>query len=213
MRKYILWISAAIIMLLMVIGCGKPAPSQAKLGEEFTLALGQSANIASENLRLKFAELVSDSRCPTGATCIWAGEASCLLDITTSQSTYQKVLTQSGGSVSKSFFGDYEISYTVAPYPEVGRQIDKKDYRLILTVKKAALSGGILATFDVIDEQYSIFITNTQTIEQVFALQLGESRATIPSGRIIKGEVSYNQPWSWHIDPDEVSMAEITIEL
>jgi hypothetical protein len=212
MTKYVMAIFTAIALLIST-ACGKPAPLEARLDVEFTLSPGQMANIATENLSLKFVELVSDSRCPTGATCIWAGEASCLLEITTAQSTYQKVLTQSGGSVSKSVVGDYEISFAVEPYPEMGKQIDKKDYRLKLTVKKAALSGGILATFDVINEQYNIFITNTKTIEQVFALQRGESQATIPNGRITKESVSYNQPWSWHIDPDEVSMAEITIEL
>ena len=68
-------------------------------------------------------------------------------------------------------------------------------------------------TFQVIDETYSIFITNKETIEQVFAVQRGESRATIPSGRIVSGSVPYNQPWSWHIDSEEVGMAEFTIEL
>ncbi len=68
-------------------------------------------------------------------------------------------------------------------------------------------------TFQVIDETYSIFITNKKTMEQVFAVQRGESHATIPSGRIVRGSVPYNKPWSWHIDSEDVGMAEVTIEL
>jgi hypothetical protein len=37
--------------------------------------------------------------------------------------------------------------------------------------------------------------------------------ATIPSGRLVRGPVFYNEPWSWHIDPEDIFMAEVTIEL
>lgn len=77
---------------------------------------------------------------------------------------------------------------------------------------ESELSGGILATFDVEGEKYSIFIQNPDTIADVLALQRGESQASIPSGRIIGEPVSYNQPWNWHIDPMDVHMAEFTIE-
>ena len=75
------------------------------------------------------------------------------------------------------------------------------------------LRDGVLATFDVHGERYSIFITNTQTIEQVVALWNGQATASIPSGRVIRGRVSYNKAWSWHIDSEDVSMADATIEL
>jgi hypothetical protein len=75
------------------------------------------------------------------------------------------------------------------------------------------LEGGILATFAVHSERYSIFITNKQTIEQVIALWNGQSEANIPSGRVRKGRMSYNKTWSWHIDPEDITMAENTIEL
>ncbi len=75
------------------------------------------------------------------------------------------------------------------------------------------LEGGILATFDVLGEEYSIFITNEDTIDDVFALEAGTSNATIPSGKLLRGQVSYNKPWSWHIDSEDIVMAEITIEL
>lgn len=75
------------------------------------------------------------------------------------------------------------------------------------------LSGGILVTFDVVGETYKIFITDTETIAEVFAVQNGQSRATIPNGKIVPQPVFYNEPWSWHIDPQDIHMAEMTIEL
>ena len=75
------------------------------------------------------------------------------------------------------------------------------------------LSGGILVTFDVNGENYKIFITNKDTIEEVFSVQRGDSQALIPNGKLINGSVDYNMPWSWHIDSEDIHMAENTIEL
>ncbi len=216
MRKQIIWLSIAILLLSVAFGCGGKTPEQveAGLGEEFTLSIGQSARIPSENLVIKFIEVISDSRCPQGATCIWAGEASSLLKITSAQSTFEIVLTQSGFPQSETSFADYKITFFLQPYPELGKKISEKEYRINLTVTKIpVLSGGVLATFDVVGEQYSIFISNEQTIEQVLAVQQGKSQATIPSGHLLKGSVPYNQPWSWHVDSEDVQMAEVTIEL
>ena len=46
-------------------------------------------------------------------------------------------------------------------------------------------------------------------------VQSGESQANIPNGRILHGpgEADHNAPWDWHLDPMEIEMAEVTIEL
>jgi len=209
-------ISVLMLSLLLPTACvGGPGDIQASLDKEFTLAPGQSGKIASENLAIKFIEVINDSRCAEGAICIWEGEVSCLLEINYSGPVVQKVLVQSGAQESsRTDFSDYRIDFNVQPYPRVGEKIDKSDYRLVLTVsREPALSGGILATFDVVGERYSIFITNEPTIEAVLALERGESQAKIPSGRLLPGQVPYNAPWSWHIDSEDIHMAEVTIEL
>lgn len=216
MRKCI-FIVLAIVTILALAGCAsQQAEISASLGQEFNLALGQNASINGEQLKVSFIEVVSDSRCPTGATCIWEGEASCLIEITYRDSLNQKLLTQPGLTKGpwKTDFKEYEISFSIQPYPELGKELEDKDYYLQLVInRKPALSGGILVTFDVVGELYRIFVTNKATIEQLFAVQRGESQATIPSGRLVRGAVSYNQPWSWHIDSDDIQMAEFTIEL
>ncbi len=206
---------ALLAALLLLAGCARsPGEISASPGQQFTLAPGQTASIAGEPLKIRFVEVVNDSRCPSGVTCIWEGQASCLVELTYQDSMTSLVLTQRGSGKAATDFKDYNLEFEVQPYPEAGKTIAKQDYRLQMVVTRIpALAGGILATFQVIDEQYSIFITNKGTIEQVFALQRGESRATIPSGRLVRGAVPYNTPWGWHIDPEEVGMAEVTIEL
>lgn len=77
-----------------------------------------------------------------------------------------------------------------------------------------ALEGGVLASFDVGDESFSVWVTNEETIDQLLALEEGESDETIPSGWIRRGpgQGDHNEPWSWHLDPEDISMAEVTIE-
>ena len=43
-------------------------------------------------------------------------------------------------------------------------------------------------------------------------LWAGRSDATIPVGLLVPEPVSWNQPWSWHLDPASVVFGEVTIE-
>jgi hypothetical protein len=75
-------------------------------------------------------------------------------------------------------------------------------------------SGGVLATFAVGDETFRVFVTNPATIQQLFDLRDGLSNASIPSGalRTGPGVEGHNAPWSWHLDPEDIEMAELAIE-
>lgn len=214
--KSLLAVLVTIGLVLFGVGCNPPEDNTPGLGDKFVLPIGQTASIEDEPITIKFVQIIGDSRCPTGVQCVWQGEVSCKLQITYHKALFTKVITQPGLTREPALddFADYQLQFNVLPYPVEGERIKTGDYRLEMVVtKKPALSGGILATFDVVGEAYSIFITNKTTIEEVFALQRGESQATIPSGRLVRGGVDYNAPWSWHIDPEDIHMAEITIEL
>ena len=105
---------------------------------------GQSATIIGENLIIKFIEVISDGRCPKGAICIWPGEANCLTEITIRpEPMYLKVLTQPGPfKTSKNCFANYEITFDLQPYPELGKVVDKKDYHLHLVISKKSTPRG-----------------------------------------------------------------------
>ena len=51
------------------------------LNEAFILAGGQDGLIPSEKLRLRFAEVLEDSRCPTQVECFWTGQARIALSV------------------------------------------------------------------------------------------------------------------------------------
>ena len=214
MGRFFIFLSIFLIGLILLAGCSKNSEINAALGGTATLAPGQTVSITDASLKVKFLEVVNDSRCATGVECFWEGEVSALVEITQQGSTDSLVLTKRASGIGTEGFNEFEISFEVTPYPQADKQISKKDYRLKITVtKKEMLSGGILVTFQVVNESYRVFITNPDTIAQVFAVERGESSATIPSGKLLSGAVPYNQPWSWHIDSEDIQMAEFTIEL
>jgi len=83
------------------------------------------------------------------------------------------------------------------------------------TPTASSLTGGLLVTFDVLGERFHVWVTNPQTIQQILDLQQGASMANIPNGRILRGpgQGAHNSPWNWHLDPEEIEMAEVTMEL
>jgi len=77
------------------------------------------------------------------------------------------------------------------------------------------LTGGVLATFDVTGQEFKVWVTNEQAIAALFALQAGTSSANIPNGLVQTGpgQGSHNEPYSWHMDPENIEMVDLTIEL
>ena len=139
MKRYGLYLLAFVATLLLLGGCVViPGEVKADPGQEFSLSIGQSAVISGENFLIKFKEIVEDSRCPEGATCIWEGRVSAIVEITDNGSPYQMVLTQSGltDEYAEETYKEYRLTFKVEPYPEVGAEIASADYRLLLTVSK-----------------------------------------------------------------------------
>ena len=136
--KFIVAALLAIGILLVGGGCASSENVAAGLGQEFTLAVGQTATIQDEQLKIKFVEVIGDSRCPSDVQCIWQGEVSCKLEITLQGTTDTKVLTQPGltqGPAISDFAG-YQLQFNVQPYPKSGKKIQTMDYRLQMTVTK-----------------------------------------------------------------------------
>jgi len=123
-------------MLLFISSCGNI--NVVKLGEEFSLHIGQNASIDGDQLRIKFQEVVEDSRCPTGVTCIWEGRVSCMLKITYRRFVQNMLITEPGLNrwPPEVSFKDYSIAFHIEPYPEAGIEIPTDEYRLQLRITK-----------------------------------------------------------------------------
>jgi hypothetical protein len=73
---------------------------------------------------------------------------------------------------------------------------------------------GAVVTFRVVDEEYRILLTDPADIEIARQLLAGEAAPSIPNGVIVRGDDGgVNTGYSWHIDPESVEFADMTIEV
>src|SRR4030042_2912932 len=94
--RFFIFLSILLIGLILLTGCAKNNEIDAALGGTVTLAPGQTVSITDASLKIKFLEIVNDSRCATGVECFWEGEVTALVEITQQNSTNRLVLTKRG---------------------------------------------------------------------------------------------------------------------
>jgi hypothetical protein len=92
------------------------------LGEDFTLAVAQTAVIAGEPLTVRFAGVADDSRCPVGVQCIRAGEAHVRIVMHAStRPPAEVVLATAPAEPQSAAYGAYDVRLvSLAPQPRVG---------------------------------------------------------------------------------------------
>ncbi|MFW5877167.1 MAG: hypothetical protein ACOCXM_10560, partial [Myxococcota bacterium] len=74
-------------------------------------------------------------------------------------------------------------------------------------------SGGVYATFLVTDDVFRAHITDADAIQQAIDLWQGNSNASIPNGDLICEPADFNCGYSWHLDPENIEFAEVTVEV
>jgi len=144
------WLSVAapVAITITLVGCGSGRKAEADpieftLGKEFALGGGQDAVISGQNLRLRFTDVLEDSRCPTEVECFWTGQAriAVVAEPVGSPSTTVNFNTNPapGQNMQTSRVADYTITLkSLDPYPRTPDDpISLEDYRATLLVVKA----------------------------------------------------------------------------
>lgn len=90
--KLFLYVIPAVVMLT-AHSCSKKNIELKEGTIELALKKCGNGNIGSDNLRLCFDSLVSDSRCPANAMCIWQGTATARFSLTKNHETSSFVLS------------------------------------------------------------------------------------------------------------------------
>ncbi len=81
-------------------------------------------------------------------------------------------------------------------------------------LRKSATTKPAARMFEVevVDERFKVRVTDRETIQQMTDNHDGKNNYHV-TGKLVRGDGGFNQPWSWHLDPSSVRMAEISIEL
>ncbi|HEV7799341.1 MAG TPA: hypothetical protein VGO73_14380 [Pyrinomonadaceae bacterium] len=112
----------------------------ARLGREFKLKARHQVTLPREGLRIKFASVKEDSRCPADVKCVWAGNAAVRLEVSMRGRSSKVLWLNTNNSSSAATENQYR-GYTVklaelSPYPRSNRKIAPGDYVATLLVSK-----------------------------------------------------------------------------
>eukprot|EP00657_Telonema_sp_P-1_P004455 TRINITY_DN20311_c0_g1_i1.p1 TRINITY_DN20311_c0_g1~~TRINITY_DN20311_c0_g1_i1.p1 ORF type:complete len:118 (-),score=31.44 TRINITY_DN20311_c0_g1_i1:150-503(-) len=67
------------------IAFGQDSPTQAP---KIAIKVTKGETITLDGIKIKFAEVLEDSRCPTNVNCIWAGRAKVKVEVTSNAVSY-----------------------------------------------------------------------------------------------------------------------------
>ena len=94
--------------------------------------------VTIEGLRITFEGVAEDSRCPTGAQCVWAGDAAATFTLEKPPSAARhRTLHTNGRFERQTEVGGFVVRLeAVKPYPKEGVAISPDDYRATLIVTR-----------------------------------------------------------------------------
>lgn len=92
--------SAGVLFALLVLACNSSptAPDGSAVRDATIVLQVGNSNQVSTGLRVAFAQVVEDSRCPASVACVWQGNGATRFDITTASGTQSITLNTAGGT-------------------------------------------------------------------------------------------------------------------
>ncbi|MBV8859430.1 MAG: hypothetical protein JOZ02_21030 [Acidobacteria bacterium] len=128
-------------LLFVLLAAGAVAAQTARVGREFELKAGQVVTLDGGRLRIRFARVASDSRCPADVECVWAGNAEVLFEVGGSRWKGKKALglntNASPERPGEARYGRYTLKLTgLAPQTRSTRKIAPGEYTATLLVSK-----------------------------------------------------------------------------
>ena len=136
--------------------------SNTQLGTNFDISTNQTLSIQPQGIMIQLVN-VTDSRCPSDVTCIWAGQVSVDLALQMNENNNLLTLVSSAGNSSAKSFSNYVVHLVkVDPYPTSTKHLQLSDY--VITLKVTANSplkqfkAGIAAKDVVCMQGYTLVI-------------------------------------------------------
>ena len=135
--------SVGVVFALLVLACNSsptdPAQGAQLHDATITLQVGNSKQV-NPDLRVSFADVLEDSRCPASVVCVWQGNAAIRLDVATSLGTQSVTLNTAGGTTfprEASAAGYTFMLMDLGPSPQTPDPIPLQQYRATIRVTRA----------------------------------------------------------------------------
>lgn len=121
------------VILLFVFGF--VVSLQAKTKNQIDVKINQQQTLPKTKLTIKFASLIEDSRCPTDAQCIQAGEAKIQIAVRNGKGAWKTFEISTKASKQSVAFAGYTICLLdLNPHPATNIRIDRNGYTATFSV-------------------------------------------------------------------------------
>jgi hypothetical protein len=120
----------AVVFLVSIVACsGSPTePDRVRTGRPFDLRVGDSA-LTTDDLRIRFDTVRSDSRCPLDAFCVRAGQAVIAITLLWRREVAVGRELETVPSRSQVTHSRFTVTLSeLQPYPRSDRQTQPNDY-------------------------------------------------------------------------------------
>lgn len=114
------------------------ASATVSLDQPFELGVGRSATVAGEGVTVRFEGVPSDSRCPTGVQCVWAGDALVHAVLSKDRKAFGAELHTTLDPRSVDYLTYNVALVSLAPYPSTSGSISQSQYRATFVVTRKA---------------------------------------------------------------------------
>lgn len=133
-----------LFIILFFISAGVFSQEETVESPKIAIKISLGETITLENHTIKFVEVLEDSRCPENTTCIWAGRARVLVEISEKdKDSFQKTIifgkVNQGESDDKELFSTNEstvLGLTLDPYPNSEEAVNGDAYVLLVYLEK-----------------------------------------------------------------------------
>jgi len=100
--------------------------------------MGESLRVPDTTVTVRFEEVTEDSRCPTGTTCIWEGDAAVRIGFTIPNAPPASyVLHTSQRFAQKAEHGGTSVLLvTLVPHPTANGETRRDEYRVTLLIER-----------------------------------------------------------------------------
>ncbi len=114
-----------------------PAGPTAHIDRTFSVALSESVLVVPGGATIRFDAITEDSRCPTGAYCVWAGRAGARLEVIMSASEQSILLLSYPDASRAATVDELRVEWEqLDPYPSLANPIQPGMYRLTVRVSR-----------------------------------------------------------------------------
>jgi hypothetical protein len=123
--------------LMLVLAFGVTPLSAAQRTESVRIQINKEKRFARSGLRVRFVELIEDSRCPADTNCVWAGNARIKVRIAKNGRSEDIVLDTNGTKQYATTADGYSIKLVgLTPAPRSNIRINRNGYVATFEVLK-----------------------------------------------------------------------------